>query len=818
MSNVQTLPDPEETPETLLARYKEEIKYYEKESGAWDERARKILRRYKDERSPREQKIPRFNILYSNIQTLLPAIYGKNPKADIERRFKDKDPLGRVTSDVLERCVDFFTNTEQFRSSLRNALFDRLTAGRGTVWTRYVPHFKDMQIESDNEEENDLGAEVGNDVEELAQSDEVIEEVTHEDADTDYVYWADLGHNWSRTWDEIYIIWRKVYMSRKELTKRFGEDISKKIPLDYFPKGLNDQKKETTIKKAVVYECWDKEAEKVRWLHKDCEEFLDEKDDPLQLPDFFPCPKPLYAVLANDSMIPVPDYIEYQDQAFELDELTSRIAAMTKAVKVAGVYDASAAGVERLLAEGVENKMVAVEQWAVHAEKGGLKGVMDFLPVEDIMKTLLGLYEARDKVKGDLYEITGIADIIRGNGDPNETATGVNAKGKFATLRLSDSQDDMARFARDAVKNVACIIANHFSMDTIKKISGVKLLTAQEKQHIQMQMQQQAMMAQHQAMLAQAQKQQQNGAGASPGMPASPPQQPQPPAPPPLSPEIQELLEDPTWEEVEQLLRDQPELTFKIDIEIDSTIKMDDDAQKEEAVEFLKATGEFLSSMQQAPPIAQPLLAEMLMFGVRRFRVGKELESQFAIFAEKLEKQASAAPSTPPNPEMIKVQADIQAQQARAQADKEDAQNDMQMKMATQKQEMQLKMQEQQQASALKEKELLMTFNFKMKEMQAKLAAEQQVNKAKMDAEKADKPLQRQHEIDMVDATTPQAKEAKIQKVMEPVNNLGKQVAAHEKAIQGVAKSISDLHEHIKKPKTISMKARDGRMLTATVQ
>src|SRR5277367_5867099 len=125
MSNVQTLPDPEDTPETLLARYKEEIKYYEKEAGAWDERARKVLRRYKDERSPREQKIPRFNILYSNIQTLMPAVYGKNPKADIERRYKDKDPLGRVTSDVLERCTDFFTNTEAFRSSLRAALFDR---------------------------------------------------------------------------------------------------------------------------------------------------------------------------------------------------------------------------------------------------------------------------------------------------------------------------------------------------------------------------------------------------------------------------------------------------------------------------------------------------------------------------------------------------------------------------------------------------------------------------------------------------------------------------------------------------------------------
>lgn len=814
MSNVQTLPDPEETPEILLARYKEEIQYYEKESQAWEERARKILKRYKDERSPREMKVARFNILYSNIQTLLPAIYGKNPKADIERRFKDKDPVGRITSDVLERCTDFFTNTEEFRSSLRSALFDRLTAGRGSTWARYVPHFRDAEIEG-NSEEDDLGVEISDDIEELseateADSKEPLEEVYHEEALMDYVHWGDLGHNWSRTWDEIYIIWRKVYMTRKELTARFGEEISKTIPLDYFPKGLNDQKKETTLKKAIIYECWDKEDKKVRWVHRNVDEFLDEKDDPLKLPDFFPCPKPIYAVLANDTMIPVPDYCEYQDQANELDELTSRIASITKSVKVAGVYDASAAGVERLLTEGVENKMVAVEQWAVHAEKGGLKGVMDFLPVKDIMDTLLGLYEAREKVKADLYEITGLADIIRGGGDPTETATGVNTKGKFATLRLSDAQEDMARFARDSVKNIACIIANHFSIDTIKKISGVRLFTMQEKQQIQLQQQQQAMMAQHMAMMQQAQH-------------AAPPQgqQPaqmghnQPPSPPPLDPDMQEMMENPTWEDVEKLLRDQPELTFKIDIEIDSTIKMDDDEQKQEAVEFLKATGEFLSSMQQAPPMAQPLLAEMLMFGVRRFRIGKELEAQFNIFAEKLEKNA-AAPS-PPNPEMLKAQADIQAQQARAQADKEDAQNDMQMKMMTQKQEMQLKIQEMQQASMLKEKEMQMGFEFKMKEMQAKLVAEQQTNQMRMNAEAADKPIQRQHEIDMADASTPGVRDAKIQKVMEPVNNLSKQVAAHEQAIKGVAKSLSDLHEHIKKPKTISIKARDGRILTATV-
>jgi hypothetical protein len=50
------------------------------------------------------------------------------------------------------------------------------------------------------------------------------------------------------------------------------------------------------------------------------------RDDPLKLEGFFPCPPPLNATIAQGSTIPVPDYVLYQDQAEELDDLTGRIA------------------------------------------------------------------------------------------------------------------------------------------------------------------------------------------------------------------------------------------------------------------------------------------------------------------------------------------------------------------------------------------------------------------------------------------------------------------------------------------------------------
>ena len=94
-------------------------------------------------------------------------------------------------------------------------------------------------------------------------------------------------------------------------------------------------------KRACVYEIWDKEEEEALWLSKSQKELLDRKPDPLNLADFFPCPKPLYATMTNESLIPVPDYTLYQDQANELDICADRIDGLLKALQVRGVYDAS---------------------------------------------------------------------------------------------------------------------------------------------------------------------------------------------------------------------------------------------------------------------------------------------------------------------------------------------------------------------------------------------------------------------------------------------------------------------------------------------
>lgn len=658
--------DVSEDSKKALKRWVQEIRYYESKAKDWERKSRKIIRRFKDVRTPRESMPARYNILWANTQLMCQAVYGKRPKPDIDRRFRDNDDVGRITSMLLERSIDFFVN-EDFDSAVKSAVLDLQLPGRGTVWVRYEPHFKDATVD-ENGDVADVGLEITDNVEgqsETAEADsngdagESYEELSDEYVCFDYVHFEDFGHSFGRTWDEVGARWRKVYMDREELIKRFGKEKGKVIPLDYSPTDIKDAKIDEAVKKATIYEIWCKSDKKAIWLHKDYEEgLLDEQDDPLGLEGFFPCPKPLFSTLGNDDCIPVPDYTEYQDQAIELDELTSRIAAITKAVKVAGVYDASAEGVQRLLAEGVENMLVPIDQMAVLGEKGGLAGVMSLMPMQEIMETLKGLYEARDKVKDDLYEITGLSDIMRGASDPNETYGAQRIKSQFGTLRLSARQDDVQRFCRDLVNIGTQIIANHFSMDTLKRISGIKLLDAAQKKIIQLRQQ-----------FAQQQQKAQQPPNQMMGHNGGPPMPPPPSLPPELqkvdAEEMAEMMQDPTWEDVEELLKNEPMLAYKIDIETDSTIKLDQEADKASRMEFLEAMGTFLKEAMQATPEIAPFMAKSLMFMMRGFNIGKELESAAELMIKQLEKKAEQPPQ--PSPEIMKIQSDIELQKAEAQ-------------------------------------------------------------------------------------------------------------------------------------------------------
>jgi hypothetical protein len=580
--------------------YLDMFSQYDKEFAKWEGRVEKILKRYRDDRTTTTAQ-SHYNILWANVQTLKAATFSRMPKPDVSRRHKDSDPVARVASMLLERALDFeITNTEDFYHSLNSCVYDRFLGGRGTSWIRYEPI-----IETDDTfvSEDEL------------DSDNVSEYLDIEQTPVDYVHWRDFGHNSARTWDEVSCVWRKVYMTRKMLKERFPEDkfddLWKRIPLDASPDEPRTKMTEGVTKRGLIYEVWDKEEKCVYWISKSMGKILDKREDPLQLEEFFPCPEPMFSTLTNETLVPVPDFTLYQDQANELDTLSDRIKGLVDAMKVRGFYDAANADLGRLFTEGDNNTLIPVKNYAAFAEKGGLGGAVEFVDLTPIANALNMAYQAMGQVKQQIYDITGISDIIRGASVASETATAQQIKGQYATLRLKTYQDEVARFASQILKIKAQIICQHFQPETILKIGGAELLSQTDQQLVP---------------------------------------------------------------QAIQLLQDSPMRTFRIEIATDSMLYADEQQEKADRVEFLQATSSFIEKAiqgAQAVPEMTPILMDLLKFGVQGFRVGRTLEGEFDTFADaekEKQAQAQANPQPPaPDPEMIKAQAEQQKMQMEAQ-------------------------------------------------------------------------------------------------------------------------------------------------------
>lgn len=639
-------------------RWQNELRLAKREDEKFIKRGKKIVKRYRDERQGWSDTAKRFNILWANVQTMRPAIYGRVPKAQVERRHKDQDPVGRTASAILERALQYeIDHYGDYHAAIKQAVVDRLLPGRGVAWVRF---------ETD-EYERPESEEVTDDVQ--------APEIEYERTPVDYVYWEDFRCSPARNWEEVTWVARRVYMSREEGEKRFGDKFAT-VPLTHEPIGLDEMEKQGATKgemdamrKAQVWEIWSKPEECVYWVADGFTGLLDHKEDPYGLDNFWPCPRPLFATQTTDTLVPVPDFSMYQDQADELDKLTQRIAMLTEAVKVVGVYDASQTGVQRMLNEGVNNTLIPVDTWAAFAEKGGLKGVVDFMPLETVLAALQQCYVAREQAKQVIYEITGLSDIIRGSSVASETATAQQIKSQYGSLRLKDAQLDVARFASEVLQIKAQLMCDLYRPETLVEMSGI--------------------MGTQDAQFAEA---------------------------------------------AVQLLKAEPSRNFRIEVAADSLVELDEQAEKQARGEFLQSIGGFMQQalpvVQQAPEMA-PLIGEMILFGVRAFKGARPIE---AVFDEVMAKLSNPQPKPPqPDPEQIKLQGQMQIEGQRMQLEQAKLQGSTQLEQVKMQQSQALEQFKAQQAMALEQ--MRQDAETQRAEFKARLEAETKLQIAQLTAQ-----------------------------------------------------------------------------------
>lgn len=385
---------------------------------------------YKDSKGSKSGK---YNIFWSSVETLKPFLYFKQPKFYVERSNKNAGKAEKLACEMLENALKWDLEQFDFDSVIKYARNDFLISGAGIVWEQYKPVIETQPDPLDPESE--IAVKTGEKVE------SVYLDPRYFLTDTDRV----------GVWEDVTWIARKIYMDREVAEEEFDEEFSENGG------GRKD---------VCIYEIWDKTSGKIYWLSRAvADKFLKVSDNLLNVNGFFPCPKPIFATMTNNSIIPVPDYCMIREMLNELNGINSRMKLTMQALKVSGAYDNAFPELADILSKDVT--LVSVADFTRLKENGGIRGVIDFMPIEQYVAALEQLAARRQDIVGQIYEVTGVSDIMRGNSDPSETATAVTKKTNFGTLRNQDRQNDMQRFLCDLLRIKAEIICEHFSEDTL---------------------------------------------------------------------------------------------------------------------------------------------------------------------------------------------------------------------------------------------------------------------------------------------------------------------------------------------------------------
>lgn len=601
-SDPQTPPRSTSTPKDWVGKIEKRWKSLKKD---WRDNADKAVKIYEAHDPAKDP----FNILYSNTEVILPALYNSTPRPDVAARYASMQPVERLldsaVSKAVERACEYFADTDQgdyetYGEAIECAVTNMLVPGLGQARVRY-------------------------------KVDENYQAICFESVAYDRFVWS-----YARTWRHVTWVAFGHDLEQVEFEEQFAEFAQTPEYKDFEWDSIESDDASNTSEESpqakgralLVWEVWDWSTKSVsfvcdRWQSK----FLLQDQYPAGLTSRFPCPRPLIFAKKVKELTPITPYRLYQQQAEQLNEISRRIKRVTSAIRARGIYNSVFGELQTLLNEDDDNILVPSEGAA--AFEGGLDRQVWFMPVDMLVKTLRELYTARQEAKQSIYEIMGISDIIRGASNPNETAAAQGIKDKWGSLRVKKSQKQVQVFCLELFRIATELSAEYFTPATWKQITRLPYLFQSQKQQLQMQ----AAMMQRQGEALQGQLTQVAPA-AQQGDPQAQQmaqqlqaqlQQLQQNAPPP---EMMKLLQGPAWEDIIQVLKGTFERSYRIDIETNSTVDLEATEDKQAIGEFMNAFGQMtagLAPMVESGALPFEASKEIMAETFRRFRFGRKV-------------------------------------------------------------------------------------------------------------------------------------------------------------------------------------------------
>lgn len=613
----------------VVERYSTELRAALKREKDFRKKGWRLVKMYEAGEKAQNQ----FNILFSNTETLAPALYNATPRPVVQRKFKDEDPLGLAAAKagqrILEHLIDDgMSEYATFDELMKAAVLEGAVPGRGVTRFKYDATFEKVQ--------NVQAAEVAEAGETTADEppDEAeahvaaaAEKVSYETVCGEEVPWDRITFGYAKKWKDVPWLCIDHFMTEEDLEENFGA-MAKLVDCTEISSIMDDGEDQRQkvdgmegVKGCWVHEFWDKRTRRVTFFTPNYKDGpLKQVDDPLHLEGFFPIPRPFQIVTKISDMTPVALYDLYEEQAKELNKISARIVALIDMCKVRGMYDATVEGIDKVLSSE-EGDLVPASNVNALQQGQTLDKALWLVPIEKVVQVLQQLYLERQQCKQVIFEIIGLADIMRGSSQASETLGAQELKNQWGGLRLKRHQKEIARYARDSLRIMLEIAVSKLSEETLKAMTGLPYPTGMEKQQMQMQVSMTTQLGQ------------------------------------PVPPEAQAMLSQPSWSEILEILRNDLTRSYRIDIETNSTVDIEATEDKAQIGELLTAISQFLSGI--SPLVQQGVMPfeiarDMLLAITRRFRFGSELEEQ-------LKKMQPPQPQD--NGEKEKMAMDLQAKQ-----------------------------------------------------------------------------------------------------------------------------------------------------------
>ena len=257
-------------------------------------------------RLPRQDQT-KFNVFWSNIQTLKPAICAHATEAGCAAPVSPtrwRAPPARSFSG-RSRPISIKPAGNEVTDQCGK---DYLVVGRGTPWARYEPHFENVSAgrcrrrmrqedgearlaiyRADGPEEHRMGPipnphhpraqrPHGPEDDGLQITNDTESRSSHTRRCWDYVHWRDFRHSPSRVWQEVRWVNRLVLMTMDEGVERFGDDVPRRAA-DWRPRDGRARPVLPVVHPRPRGRRWDKLPQGHLVLADYGASTLDEKDD-----------------------------------------------------------------------------------------------------------------------------------------------------------------------------------------------------------------------------------------------------------------------------------------------------------------------------------------------------------------------------------------------------------------------------------------------------------------------------------------------------------------------------------------------------------